>query len=95
VGVNSEKPQLIEDDRAAVSQEFMNRLVEILMESIGPMAPLVVRDHIALLGESGKAFPKSRVVELVQSIAPEILQGSLRSRFQTKVSQEMRNLGKN
>jgi capsular exopolysaccharide synthesis family protein len=95
VGVISDKPQLIEDDRAAVSQEFMNRLVEILMESIGPMAPLVVRDHIALLGESGKAFPKSRVVELVQSIAPEILQGSLRSRFQTKVSQEMRNLGKN
>jgi capsular exopolysaccharide synthesis family protein len=89
---DGDKPKSIVGGTDAVPQEFMNRLVEILMEAIGPMAPLVVRDHITLLGESRDAFPKSRVDELVQSIAPEILHGNLRSKFQTKMSQEMRNL---
>jgi hypothetical protein len=92
VRADGEKPQSVEGGTDAVPQEFMNRLVEILMEAIGPMAPLVVRDHIALLGESRDAFPKSRVDELVQSIAPEILHGNLRSKFQAKMSLEMRNL---
>jgi hypothetical protein len=62
------------------------------MDSIGPVAPLVVRDHIASLGESPDAFPKSRIDELVESIAPEILHGELRSRFRRKISEEIRDL---
>jgi len=75
-----------------VPQEFMKRMIEVLMESIGPVAPLVVRDHIASLGESHEAFPKRRIDELVKLIAPEILHGELRSRFQKKMSEEMRDL---
>jgi capsular exopolysaccharide synthesis family protein len=76
----------------AVPEKFMNQLISVLMDSIGPVAPLVVRDHIASLGESPDAFPKSRIDELVESIAPEILHGELRSRFRRKISEEIRDL---
>ena len=52
-----------------VSQAFLNRLMDVFMESVGPVAPLIVRHHIGLLGESKDAFPKSRIDELIKSIA--------------------------
>jgi capsular exopolysaccharide synthesis family protein len=88
----AEKSQPVSNDFTAVSEEFMNRLLKALLDAVGPVAPLILRDHIALLGESQDAFPKSRVDELVKLIAPEILHAELRSRFQKNVSEEMRNL---
>src|SRR4030095_9872666 len=65
--------QMVKPD-GALSQAFLNRLMDIFMESVGPVAPLIVRHHIGLLGESKEAFPKSRIDELVRSLAPEISQ---------------------
>ena len=76
----------------AVSQAFLNRLMDIFMESVGPVAPYIVGHHIGLLGESREAFPKSRIDELVKSIAPEISQPESRLRFQEKIAEEIRNL---
>jgi capsular exopolysaccharide synthesis family protein len=89
---NSRKSQPASNDFTVVSQEFMNRLLKALLDAVGPVAPLILRDHIALLGESQDAFPKSRVDELVKLIAPEILHAELRSRFQKDISEEMRNM---
>jgi capsular exopolysaccharide synthesis family protein len=75
-----------------VSRQFINRLIDVFMESVGPMAPLIVRDRIASFGESQDAFPKSRIDELVRSIAPEIFHSELRTRFQKKILEELRNL---
>jgi hypothetical protein len=75
-----------------VSRQFIDRLIEVFMESVGPMAPLIVRDRIALLGESQDAFPRSRIDELVKAIAPEIFHSELRTRFQKRISEELRNL---
>ncbi len=75
-----------------VSQAFLNRLMDIFMESVGPIAPFIVGHHIGLLGESREAFPKSRIGELVKSIAPEISQPESRLRFQEKIAEEIRNL---
>jgi capsular exopolysaccharide synthesis family protein len=75
-----------------VSRQFINRLIDAFMESVGPMAPLIVRDRIALLGESQDAFPKSRVDELVKLIAPEIFHSELRIRFQKRISEELSSL---
>jgi hypothetical protein len=77
---------------AVVSQAFLNRLMDIFMESVGPVAPYIVGHHIGLLGESREAFPKSRIGELTRSIAPEIAQPELRLRFETKIAEEIRNL---
>jgi polysaccharide biosynthesis transport protein len=79
----------------AVPQAFLNRLMDVFMESVGPIAPLIVRHHIGLLGESKDAFPKNRINELVKSIAPEILNSELRSRFENRISEEIRNLERN
>ena len=89
---DSRKSQPASNDFTVVSQEFMNRLLKALLDAVGPVAPLILRDHIALLGESQDAFPKSRVDELVKLIAPEILHAELRSRFQKDISEEMRNM---
>ena len=75
-----------------VSQAFLNRLMDIFMESVGPVAPFIVGHHIGLLGESKEAFPKSRLDELVKSIEPEISQPESRLRFQAKIAEEIRNL---
>jgi polysaccharide biosynthesis transport protein len=76
----------------AVSQLFLNRLMDIFMESVGPVAPYIVGHHIGLLGESKEAFPKSRIDELVRSLAPEIEHPEVRLRFETKITKEIRNL---
>jgi hypothetical protein len=75
-----------------VSQAFLNRLMDLLMESVGPVAPFIVGHHIGLLGESKEAFPKSRIDELVRSLAPEISHPEIRLRFQAKIAAEIRNL---
>jgi hypothetical protein len=75
-----------------VSQAFLNRLMDIFMESVGPVAPYIVGHHIGLLGESKDAFPKSRIDGLVKSLEAEISQPDIRLRFQTKIAAEIRNL---
>jgi hypothetical protein len=56
-----------------VPQHFFDQMTSKLSEAVGPMAPLIIRDHIALLGESRVAFPKKRLKELVERVSQEIL----------------------
>jgi len=77
----------------AVSQAFFDRLITLYVEAMGPFAPVIVRDQISALGESREDFPSSRIDELVKAIEPEILDPSMRLRFQEKISEEIRNLG--
>ena len=81
--------QMVKPD-GAVSQAFLNRLMDIFMESVGPVAPFIVDHHIGLLGESNEAFPKSRIDELIQSLAPEIAHPEGRMRFKEKIAAEIR-----
>jgi hypothetical protein len=61
--------KLQEDQRAApITQEFLNRLIETLTKTIGSTAPVLVRDQIAILGESEFSFPKRRIGELLTLI---------------------------
>jgi myosin heavy subunit len=64
-----------------VSPEFFDRATEHLTLSIGPMAPIILRDHIEALGESTKNFPKRRVVELIEMLSNEISNNDLRLSF--------------
>lgn len=75
-----------------VSRAFMNRLMDLFMESVGPVSPLIVRHHIGMLGESNDAFPKSRIDELMKLLAPEIGDPEIRLRFEKKIAEEIRNL---
>jgi general secretion pathway protein A len=77
------------ESRANVlTPEFLKSMIISLTEAMGPMAPLVLRDQVSALGEEFDAFPKSRLPELVESTSCEILEDSLRRRFQQIMSQE-------
>jgi capsular exopolysaccharide synthesis family protein len=75
-----------------VSQEFVERIISELTEAVGPMASLIVRDQIEILGEPQYAFPKSRLGELVDRICEEILDENLKKRFQSSMSESFRAL---
>jgi type II secretory pathway predicted ATPase ExeA len=78
------------NDEPSVSATFIDMLSRALTEAMGPMAPLVIRDRIAALGESPQTFPARRVLELVELISHEILSDKLKINFQQKISQEIR-----
>ncbi|HEY3302965.1 MAG TPA: DUF4388 domain-containing protein [Candidatus Binatia bacterium] len=75
-----------------VPQGFFDRMVHGLAEVSGPIASVVVRDQIAALGATAEAFPKSRIVELVESVSQVIPDKRLKVRFQQRMSDEIRTL---
>ena len=72
-----------------VPQQLMNRLNAILMEVIGPMAPLVLRDQLKTLGVTADNLPESKLDDLVILIGYEIADGKLKKKFVEAISQEI------
>jgi hypothetical protein len=60
---------------------FVDRVTHELTQIMGPMAPVIVRDKVASLGESMEKFPNSRVRELLVIISKEILNENAKARF--------------
>src|SRR5262249_19403368 len=75
-----------------VPQEFFDHMTANLSEAAGPMAPLIIRDHIARLGESRAAFPKNRLKELFERVSQEILDERLRNDFNRSMQGDLRGL---
>jgi general secretion pathway protein A len=75
----------------AVSQ-FIECMTKALTEAMGPMASLVVRDQIAVLGESRDDFSKRRLDELVELVGREILHEKLKNDFRRAMSEEIQAL---
>jgi len=70
-----------------VSPEFFERLTLELTQTIGPMAPLIVRDHVKGLGETMEQFPKARVKELLETVSTEILDEKVKTGFRERIAQ--------
>jgi succinoglycan biosynthesis transport protein ExoP len=75
-----------------VPREFFDHMTSKLCEAAGPMASLIIRDQIALLGESLESFPKTRLKELFERICVEILDQKLKRDFQQTMSSEIRSV---
>ena len=71
---------------------FFETMVAVLTEAMGPMAFLVVRDHVAAMGESRDAFPKHRLGQLIDETSAEILSESMKDRFQELMSKEIHTI---
>ena len=70
-----------------VSAEFFEQLTVELTQTIGPMAPLIVRDHVKGLGETMEQFPKARIKELLETVSSEILDDKVKTGFRERIAQ--------
>ena len=73
----------------AVSSQFFDRMSRAATEAMGPMADRILGDQIAALGESRLAFPQVKLGELIQRISGEILNETMRARFQNTMFREI------
>ena len=73
-----------------VPSRSLDLMTAALTEAMGPMAPLVVREQVDAMGESLQSFPKQRLVHLVEVTSREILSESLKNRYQSLMSEEIR-----
>jgi len=76
-----------------VSPDFFDRVTHELTQSIGPMAPMIIHDHVKALGESMEKFPNSRVRELLDILSKEILDVNGKARFRMYFAKQMREGG--
>jgi DNA repair exonuclease SbcCD ATPase subunit len=71
--------------REIVSPDLFQRMTGELTKVMGPMASMIVRDHVVALGESMEKFPKTRFTELVKGLSEEIGDEKLRVGFRERV----------
>ncbi|MGH7767948.1 MAG: hypothetical protein ACREQP_10870 [Candidatus Binatia bacterium] len=74
-----------DSSQETVPPHFFDDLTRELTEVLGPIAAMVIRDHVASFGESMGKFPKARVPELLQIISQEILDEDRKVRFRERV----------
>jgi succinoglycan biosynthesis transport protein ExoP len=72
---------------------FLDVVGRKLSEVMGPMAGMVLDEHIQALGESPDSFPPARLEELVKRVSQEITDGSTRQRFEQEMAQALRGDG--
>jgi type II secretory pathway predicted ATPase ExeA len=69
---------------------FLDALAIALTDAMGPMAKIVLRDQIRILGESSEWFPQSKVEILVEAVGREILDEAMRGQFQQQMLEQIR-----
>jgi len=84
-----EKPatsRFVDSAPETVPPNFFDDITRELTEVLGPIASMVIRDHVASFGESMEKFPKVRVPELLQLISQEILDEDRKVRFRERLT---------
>ena len=74
----------------AVPEKFFHELREALIDAMGPMAQIVLVEHVKLLGQSLDHFPREKVAGLIESVSREIFDDSIRAKFRRSMSQGMK-----
>jgi type II secretory pathway predicted ATPase ExeA len=77
---------------ASVPGGFLDALAGALTDAMGPMAKIVLRDQIKILGESSERFPQAKVDMLLESVSREILDEGMRQRFRQQMLVQIRTL---
>jgi general secretion pathway protein A len=71
---------------------FFGTFAAALMEAMGPMSGIVLRDQIKNLGESSESFPLTKLDMLLESLSHEILDETMRAQFRQQMFQQIRTL---
>ena len=75
-----------------VPQEFFVWLREALLDAMGPMAHIVLSEHIKLLGGSLDHFARDKIGALIDSVSREIFDQSIRTKFCQSMSAKISGL---
>jgi type II secretory pathway predicted ATPase ExeA len=72
-----------------VPRIILDELSLILVDAMGPMASIVLKDRVASLGESLDRFPEEKLKGLIELVSDEILDPSMRQDFQNLVQERV------
>ena len=72
-----------------VPQSLLNRMTTVLMEIIGPMAPLVLRDQLKALGTTANNLPENKLDDLMVLVGLEIPDSKLKKKFEDTMAREI------
>jgi type II secretory pathway predicted ATPase ExeA len=72
-----------------VPRIVFDELSLILVDAMGPMASIVLKDRAASLGESLDRFPEEKLKGLIELVSDEILDPSMRQDFQNLVQERV------
>jgi general secretion pathway protein A len=70
----------------SVPQSFWGTLTNALTEAMGPMAPLIIREHLTALRNSSLTMSEGSVERLIELVSSEILDDLLKIAFKEKMS---------
>jgi len=73
-----------------VPEEFFIDIREALVDAMGPMAHIVLSEHVKLLGGSFDHFERSKIELLIDSVSREIFDQSIRANFRHNMSAKLR-----
>jgi len=77
---------------SVVAEKFFVSLRDALTDVMGPMAQIVLSEHVRLLGAALDRFPQEKVGSLIESVSREIFDESVRERFRQNMSEWIRRL---
>jgi type II secretory pathway predicted ATPase ExeA len=75
-----------------VAEKFFLSLRDALTDAMGPMAQIVLSEHVRLLGAAVDRFPREKVGSLIESVSREIFDESVREGFRQNMSEWIRRL---
>lgn len=79
---------------AVVPEKFFLSLREALIDAMGPMAQIVLSEHVKQFGASLDHFPREKIGSLIESVSREIFDDSIREQFRKSMTDGMKGLQK-
>jgi type II secretory pathway predicted ATPase ExeA len=76
----------------AIPEHFFSSVREALVDAMGPMAHIVLSDHVKMAGESFDRFPRDKIGGLIDSVSREIFDETIRDRFRRQMGERIRAL---
>jgi predicted transcriptional regulator len=73
-------------------KRFFDIVQQELTLVMGPMAPVIIEDHVADMDERISAFPRNRAAELIEGISMEISDEGKRVDFQKKMLEILKKI---
>jgi type II secretory pathway predicted ATPase ExeA len=86
------QPPKSSSSTTSVPSTFLDALTAVLTEAMGPMAKIVLRDQLRILGESYERFPHRKVEMLLESVSREILDEEMREQFRQQMVERIRTM---